>query len=230
MHLYAHPCGSQSLSLGDLRHGAPTIHTEAGSLTWIKSSLVWLIWSDSLLHRTLSASPKHWDFQWAAVPTWYLRGDEGSKLWSSCLYGKCFAHWAIFSVPSYVLNWKTAFTMETTLSREVKQKRNLKGTTGTWRIIQALPKDSLISFGLVESPGNWIRLCKSQTLRSPCQQYCKWTHGSILEYLYFPDTQQTQKHRKKRQYWFQRFLSETNSSCFQSQSPKVDSRGIVDSH
>lgn len=130
MHLYAHPCGSQSLSLGDLRHGAPTIHTEAGSLTWIKSSLIWLIWSDSLLHRTLSSSPKHWDFQWAAVPTWYLRGDEGSKLWSSCLYGKCFAHWAIFSVPSYVLNWKTAFTMETTLSREVKQKEILKGQLG----------------------------------------------------------------------------------------------------
>lgn len=131
--MYAHPCGSQSLSLGDLCHVAPQYTLKQGLLLESRSSLIWLIWTDSLLHRTLSPPPKHWDFQWAALPTWYLRGYEGFKLRSSCLYGKCFAHWAISSVPSYILNWKTAFTMETTLSQEVKQKEILKGPEKSFR-------------------------------------------------------------------------------------------------
>lgn len=134
--MHAHVCTSMwksELVTGWPLSCHPTVYTEAGSLTWIKSSLIWLIWTDSLLHRTLSPPPKHWDFQWAALPTWYLRGYEGFKLRSSCLYGKCFAHWAISSVPSYILNWKTAFTMETTLSQEVKQKEILKGPEKSFR-------------------------------------------------------------------------------------------------
>ena len=73
-----------------------TLCTEAESVNQTHSSLIWLV----LLTRLLWGAPVFdgiwgYSYRWAIRFTRHLCGLWGFELWSSCLYGEYYNHWAI---------------------------------------------------------------------------------------------------------------------------------------
>lgn len=126
-----------------------TVYTEAGSLTWIKSSLVWLIWAESLLPRTPVSTSQTRGFPVICCPHLVF-------MWVRGIYTPVFSlTWKVLCPLSHLLSSKLRFELQDNFyhgndtQTGGKTKRNLKGTARTWGIIQELPKDSLILFGSV---------------------------------------------------------------------------------